>query len=232
MKTEKENLKDLIDKGLKNKEIAEVLNLNISSVKRKLHDYKITRFTKKHTIIEDSTKQVMIDLYNSGLTCFEISDKLLIHRTTISRILKKAGIEIEKRITEAKLKLQEERGNRVCLICEGDTGVKRKICMKCYTNTRRFKIKKWMIEYKGGECIECHNSNLDIGCYDFHHLDPKEKDFNLSGLNSAKMSLEKVRKELDKCVLLCANCHREKHSNYKDIKFLNYISTLKMNFLK
>jgi hypothetical protein len=43
---------------------------------------------------------------------------------------------------------------------------------------------------------------------DFHHLDPLEKDFSIS---SRCTSFEAVRAELDKTVLLCANCHREAH---------------------
>lgn len=87
-----------------------------------------------------------------------------------------------------------------------------------------------MIDYKGGKCSKCHTSGLDIACYDFHHLDPSKKDFNLSALNGAKISWSVVKKELDKCVLVCANCHREKHSNYKNEKFLLYIEKLDKNF--
>lgn len=45
---------------------------------------------------------------------------------------------------------------------------------------------------------------------DFHHVNPNEKDFNISGSHSR--SWEKIELELKKCVLLCANCHREIHS--------------------
>ena len=50
----------------------------------------------------------------------------------------------------------------------------------------------------------------------FHHLNPNEKEFTLSqiNLNDNIFSLEKVLQEVDKCILLCANCHIEEH--YKE----------------
>jgi formate-dependent nitrite reductase cytochrome c552 subunit len=48
---------------------------------------------------------------------------------------------------------------------------------------------------------------------EFHHRDPTQKDFSLG---HAKMTnFEKVKSELDKCDLLCANCHREEHARLK-----------------
>jgi hypothetical protein len=46
---------------------------------------------------------------------------------------------------------------------------------------------------------------------EFHHLDPNEKDFSIGGKS---WSLERLKKEVDKCILICANCHRELHSSY------------------
>lgn len=231
MKTEKEKIENLIKLGKTNKQIAESLNLSIGTLRRRIKQYNLNRFSQKENLITVSDKSEIINLYNSGLTCLEISNKLKIHRITVSRHLKKIGIKIEKRLPEKKRKAIINKIKN-CLICDKEVGRRTNICMGCYTNTRRFKIKKWMIEYKGGKCTDCGVKNLDISCYDFHHLDPSKKDFNLSGINSAKISLEKVKKELDKCVLLCANCHRAKHSNYKNEKLLNYISSLKVNFFK
>jgi predicted HNH restriction endonuclease len=46
---------------------------------------------------------------------------------------------------------------------------------------------------------------------DFHHRDPKQKSFGLS-VRGLTRSWEKIQKELDKCILVCANCHREIHA--------------------
>lgn len=71
--------------------------------------------------------------------------------------------------------------------------------------------------YKGGKCIVC-GYNKSIRALQFHHLDPTQKDFGISGTTK---SFEKLKPELDKCVLLCANCHGEVHEGLLDInKFI------------
>lgn len=52
---------------------------------------------------------------------------------------------------------------------------------------------------------------------DFHHLDPAEKDFNLASISSTNRSKDKVIAELQKCVLLCSNCHREHHAGILEL---------------
>jgi predicted HNH restriction endonuclease len=48
------------------------------------------------------------------------------------------------------------------------------------------------------------------GGFDFHHLDPAEKDFSIAKVTKLHFG-EAIFAELDKCALLCANCHREVH---------------------
>lgn len=72
---------------------------------------------------------------------------------------------------------------------------------------RRRKIKEKAIEYLGGKCRICNYSKYP-GTLDFHHVDPKSKEFGISSYGHSR-SWERVRKELDKCILVCANCHRE-----------------------
>ena len=61
------------------------------------------------------------------------------------------------------------------------------------------------IQYLGGHCIDCKNE-FPPYVYDFHHLDPKIKDTSIARIMGRKW--EGIVHELDKCVLLCANCHR------------------------
>ncbi len=72
---------------------------------------------------------------------------------------------------------------------------------------RRRKIKSMAIEYKGGRCQLC-GYDVYPGALDLHHLDPSTKEFGI-GAKGYTRSWEKVKKELDKCILVCANCHRE-----------------------
>lgn len=72
----------------------------------------------------------------------------------------------------------------------------------------RHKLKERAVEYKGGKCSKCGYDKC-LAAFDFHHLDPDQKDFRISG--GHYRSFENIRAELDKTVLLCANCHREVH---------------------
>lgn len=71
---------------------------------------------------------------------------------------------------------------------------------------RNLKIKA--VEYKGGKCVRCGYCK-SLRALQFHHRDPEQKDFAISRPNPR--SWEKVKVELDKCDLLCANCHSELH---------------------
>ena len=75
----------------------------------------------------------------------------------------------------------------------------------------RHRKKEALVEYKGGKCQIC-GYNRCIQALDFHHLNPAEKDFRLS---SSSKSLDELKKEADKCILVCSNCHREIHAGLK-----------------
>ena len=86
------------------------------------------------------------------------------------------------------------------------------ICRRCRIDAvkkRRAKVKQMAIEYKGGKCSCCGYDRCSMAL-EFHHTDPSQKDFSLSQ-DGHTISWSKVKTELDKCVMLCANCHREEH---------------------
>jgi hypothetical protein len=68
--------------------------------------------------------------------------------------------------------------------------------------------KKYLIEYKGGECCICGYNKCHAALV-FHHLDPEKKSFGLGDRGQAP--LKEVLKEADKTILLCNNCHSEVH---------------------
>lgn len=72
----------------------------------------------------------------------------------------------------------------------------------------RFNNKEEAVKYKGGVCEHC-KLVVHTAAFDFHHTDPAEKDVDPGIL--LRGSKEKLYKELDKCILLCANCHRIFH---------------------
>lgn len=81
---------------------------------------------------------------------------------------------------------------------------------KWHVDRRRKALKKMAIAYKGGCCLVC-GYNRHVGSLHFHHTEPGQKDFSFSHHGSCR-SWPNARRELNKCVLLCANCHGETHA--------------------
>ena len=77
------------------------------------------------------------------------------------------------------------------------------IRVKCY----RVKIKERAVKYKGGCCEKCGYDKC-LWSLHFHHKNSNEKDFTINGKS---WKWEIIKNELDKCILLCANCHGEIH---------------------
>ena len=82
------------------------------------------------------------------------------------------------------------------------------LCATCIVSISRQKLKQRAIEYKGGHCQLCGYCRCSEALT-FHHRNPDEKDFNISG---QYIRWERVKAELDKCDLLCHNCHTETHA--------------------
>ena len=72
---------------------------------------------------------------------------------------------------------------------------------------RRRKIKALAVAYKGGACRICGYKNY-IGALDLHHIDARTKSFGI-GDKGYTRSWAVIQREADKCILVCANCHRE-----------------------
>jgi len=87
--------------------------------------------------------------------------------------------------------------------------------IKKAVSKRRKKIKDMAIEYKGGKCFLCGYKKC-IDALEFHHLDSGKKEFGVSK-DGLTRSWERVRKEIENCILVCANCHRELHSQKRSL---------------
>jgi len=81
---------------------------------------------------------------------------------------------------------------------------------------RRRKLRDLAIEYGGGKCQRC-GYKKSKRALSFHHKDPSKKDFGLSARGLTR-SWEKTKEELDKCILVCANCHMEIHDQIEKAK--------------
>lgn len=92
---------------------------------------------------------------------------------------------------------------------------KGKFCNTCVSKIRRLLCKNRAILLKGKKCEECGYilTNYNSASFEFHHKFG-EKDFVIGSAMNRKW--EYVKKELDKCILLCSNCHRIHHSDYNN----------------
>ena len=133
-----------------------------------------------------------------------------------------------------RYEVAHRKGKRICKQCEGvyikawkeRTGKQKDYNKKIAE--KRLKIKELCVEYLGGKCQyepQCYSPTIDgvspcVMIFHFHHVDPSTKKFDFSrrlrngGSIKATSSLEALKEkdpelieELDKCILLCANCH-------------------------
>ena len=84
----------------------------------------------------------------------------------------------------------------------------------------RYRQKKTEIQdlKLGLKCQKCGYDRCGASL-EFHHLDPEEKEERISRMISNNYNLERVKEEIEKCIVLCSNCHREFHflnNNDKD----------------
>lgn len=75
---------------------------------------------------------------------------------------------------------------------------------------RKAKIKNWWLEYiKQLSCLTCGEKHP--GCLQFHHRNPEEKDYNVSTMVNSGLSIKRILEEVEKCDVLCSNCHDKLH---------------------
>jgi len=117
-----------------------------------------------------------------------------------------------------------------CVCGKGLKGKQRKFCShSCKTSyyqkqypqkreERRYKKLCRAVDYKGGICEKCGRRYHPI-CYDFHHTNPDEKEYQISTI--MLYSWQRIKEEIDKCQLLCANCHAEEHYIEREVEYKN-----------
>jgi hypothetical protein len=93
-----------------------------------------------------------------------------------------------------------------------------KVCVYSFQKLRWKDRKRKAIELLGGKCYNC-GYNKNMGALSFHHRDPRTKEFNWDKIRLQKW--ENVIKELEKCDLLCMNCHAEVHAPDLNMNFVD-----------
>lgn len=113
-----------------------------------------------------------------------------------------------------RYRINREPNDCICSMCGREYRYKRSHghthnkCNSCWQKERRIKLKKRLVSCKGGKCSICgYDKHIEI--LEFHHLEPSIKDLTIG--SSWNRSFQILKEEADKCILVCANCHREIH---------------------
>jgi 5-methylcytosine-specific restriction endonuclease McrA len=184
----KELIEQYIANGISSYKIAELENKSQTSVRYWLDKYELkTKTALSRALFSNGERK---DLYSTKE--FKVCTKCNIEKPIglFYRVKKKTSYIPHSYCIECSKKGFKERDNK-----------------------KRMRIKTDAIGYKGGCCQICKYSKC-ISALEFHHIDPSTKKFSISQLvmKDKSVTLEEIKSELDKCALLCANCHREVHA--------------------
>lgn len=164
------------------------------------------------------SKNELQALVDNGYSQRQIANKKKCSQATVKYWLKKYNIRTNFNRFNKKEKLFKcadcgecDPNKFLILRKKGKECIHHSLCKRCHNKRcieRQRKYKKLAVEYKGGKCCRCGYSKC-AGSLHFHHPDPSVKEKNWR--NVRNMSFSKIKMLIDKCELLCANCHGEEH---------------------
>ena len=170
------------------------------------YDYSLSEYKGYHSLITIICKKhgqfiqkANNHLYGAGCPKCGLS--------AISKNLKEENGKMYRTCSMCK-KSEEETENNFYKRKRGGFSSWCKICSYKEMIKRTRELKSKAIKYKGGKCIVCGYNKCNRSL-DFHHICPSEKDFHIA---DGSRDFEKIKEELDKCILLCKNCHGELHN--------------------
>lgn len=116
--------------------------------------------------------------------------------------------------------IQNGRPCKTCPICQKvSSWTKSDVCSTCRSSNQRWKKRQKALDKLGGKCCHCGTEDREV--LTFHHRDKTEKKFTLSGWWQSDWNV--LEEEIDKCDLLCFNCHIKFHvsENRDKVKMIN-----------
>jgi transposase len=211
---EKEFLEECLAEGMSLDSIAKSIGKHESTVSYWLKKHGLAAVqAEKHASKGAISREELARLLAAGLSLREISQRLDRSLATVRHWMGKYELKPSPR----RQRGGEDGSREMVSRCQhhGETSFVREgrgyyRCKRCRveaTTRRRHRLKRILVEEAGGRCLLCGYSRC-VRALEFHHLDPKTKEFQLAHSGRTR-SIAKLRAEASKCVLLCANCHAE-----------------------
>lgn len=157
-------------------------------------------------------KEILINLLNQGLSTWDIAKATNTNQPNIRYWLNKYNLKTIRSINKIT-------GHKRCPSCNVSKSLDHfykskkssSYCKECiiqHNRKKRLYVKQQIVNYLGGKCTRCGYDKC-LAALDIHHLDPSSKNKNYAG---NRTNFKKIKNELDSCIILCANCHREEHN--------------------
>jgi transposase len=219
---DKQSLESLLDQGLSVERIAKRFGKDPSTISYWMRKHGlVSPYREKHAAKGGIERERLEALVEAGLSITEMSTAIGRSKSTVRHWLRRYDLQTHgakgprrtsmRRAARAAgdlaIEMECPSHGETTFILEGRGYYRCKRCRAERVVRRRQKVKEILVAEAGGRCVICGYSR-NIRALHFHHLDPSLKRLGLSGQGVA-YSIETLRAEAQKCVLLCANCHVE-----------------------
>lgn len=216
---DKESLELLLARGLSVEEIGRRFGRHPSTVSYWMKKYGlVANHAGRHAARGAIARERLEELVDAGLSISEIAHAVDRSKATVRHWL--GRYELRTLNAEARREFQGAKDAgfaTVTMRCrrhgETEFGIEGRgyyRCKRCRSDSvarHRRRLKEMLVAEAGGACAICGYDRY-LGALEFHHLDPSEKRLTISQ-NGATLSLDTLRTEARKCVLVCSNCHAE-----------------------
>jgi transposase len=216
MHMEKNRLAALVGEGLSLAQIGERVGRDPSTVSYWMKRYGLEAVHRdKHAARGGIDREVLAQLVDAAMTVRQIAAAVDRSTSTVRHWLREYGLETSATARRRTPLAAGDRRDGVCRTHGATQFVGRPDgsgwrCVRCRAErvvARRRRVKAILVAEAGGKCVLCGYDRC-LSALEFHHLDPSQKRFSVASRGAAR-SLQRVREEVAKCVLLCSNCHAE-----------------------
>jgi hypothetical protein len=187
-----------------------------------MHKYGLVAVNREtHAAKGGIARELLEAMVTRGCTIAEIAAEVGVSKTAVRHWLGRYGLRTRNKVgprlgkaardgkEQGRLTIEFEcnRHGLTEYVLEGRGYYRCKRCRSEGIATHRRRLKQLMVEEAGGSCRICGYAG-SLAALEFHHLDPVEKRIGISA-NGLTLSVQALREEVAKCVLLCSNCHAE-----------------------